>query len=542
MSRLYDTVEPSVIDDDMLHKAVEEQGPKEEAGRIAKAEGIDFADVKSLRLDFKNILKIDNLWCFDSLTKLQLDNNIIEKIEGLDTLTNLIWLDLSFNNIEAIEGLEKLTKLQDLTLYNNRISKIENMDCLPDLQVFSIGNNELDELENVIYLRRFKRLKTLNLNGNPFCKVCVQEENPEDGSEAVYTENQDYRPFIIAYLPSLDYLDYRLIDENTRAAANEKYHLAIEELTHNEEVENKKEEERQAKEKEHNLHKAAYVENMDGPALFHAMYTEDAEGQKLADMPGVDEMLVVYKEKYVATCHQIFEYGLQEHERRMEEVNQFWDCIEEAKRENKEMGMKQINQFMEYKKRLFQELTHLTDQQVLDNKITEYNKRLQELWDKLMGLELQLVDQLEEATKDFERNLSDLVSSFIENCQGHISALRDLENIHHEKLLEISIVTLEKVVKNELDEEIPEDLRLLFVDKDTIINAVSSSHDIHLLKIDNREDDIVTRINQWMSQLMTKIHEEEEVKRNRMRVSEINNLIDHLREEMDTLDLQLGYN
>lgn len=54
MSRLYDTVEPLVIDEKMLHKAVEEQGPKEEAGRIAKTEGIDFGDVTSLRLDFKS--------------------------------------------------------------------------------------------------------------------------------------------------------------------------------------------------------------------------------------------------------------------------------------------------------------------------------------------------------------------------------------------------------------------------------------------------------------------------------------------------------
>lgn len=92
MSRLYDTIEPSVIDDDMLHKAVEEQGPKDEAGKIAKQEGIDFSDVLSLRLDYKNVLKIDNLWCFKSLTKLQLDNNIIENIEGLDHLVNLVWL------------------------------------------------------------------------------------------------------------------------------------------------------------------------------------------------------------------------------------------------------------------------------------------------------------------------------------------------------------------------------------------------------------------------------------------------------------------
>lgn len=36
---------------------------------------------------------------------------------------------------------------------------------------------------------------------------------------------------------------------------------------------------------------------------------------------------------------------------------------------------------------------------------------------------------------------------------------RDLENHHHEKLLEISINTLEKILKGELDEDLPDDLR-----------------------------------------------------------------------------------
>lgn len=129
MSRLYDTIEPSVIDEQMLKDAVEEQGPKGEAGRIAKQEGIDFGDVLSLRLDFKSrfvthdfsndnitwklvllsplfngvlmcflcedILKIDNLWSLVNLTKLQMDNNIIERIEGLEMLVNLEWLGIN---------------------------------------------------------------------------------------------------------------------------------------------------------------------------------------------------------------------------------------------------------------------------------------------------------------------------------------------------------------------------------------------------------------------------------------------------------------
>ena len=55
MSRLYDTVEPNVIDDAMLKSAIEEQGPKEEAGDIARKEGIHFEDVTQLRLDFKSM-------------------------------------------------------------------------------------------------------------------------------------------------------------------------------------------------------------------------------------------------------------------------------------------------------------------------------------------------------------------------------------------------------------------------------------------------------------------------------------------------------
>lgn len=45
----------------------------------------------------------------------------------------------------------------------------------------------------------------------------------------------------------------------------------------------------------------------------------------------------------------------------------------------------------------------------------------------------------------------------------------------------------------------------LFVDKDTIVNAVGASHDIHLLKIDNREDELVTGINSWCAQLLDKV-------------------------------------
>ncbi|CAH1794345.1 unnamed protein product [Owenia fusiformis] len=522
MSRLYDTVEPSVVDEEMLQKAVEEQGPKDEAGRLAKAEGIDFAEVTQLRLDFKNILKIDNMWCFTCLTKLQLDNNIIERIEGLDVLVNLTWLDLSFNNIEVIEGLDKLTKLTDLTLYNNRIARIENMDSLVDLHVLSIGNNDLKDLENLTYLRRFKNCKTLNLNGNPFCEL------------------EDYKVFVLAYLPHIDYLDYRLVDEASKHSAYEKYQISIEEMLHDERAAQRKLDEQLAKEKEFETHKKAYVEKLNGPYMFDSMYQDDIEGNKLSAMPGVDELLVVYRESFSKICQQIFEFGLIEHEKRVGEIDEFWKAINEAKTENKNMGMVKVNDFIDYKKKLFLDLLQLGEQgqSIAEQRFAEYNDKVAILQDALMGYEMQLVDQLEETVKDFERNMADMVSGFLENVQALISQCRDLENMHHERMMEIAIITLEKVLKNELDDDIPDELRELCVDKDTIVNAVQTSHDLHLLKIDNREDDIVTRINQFMSNMIRDVHDNEEVKRNRQRVSEINNLIDHLRDEIDNLDLQ----
>lgn len=54
MGSLYDTVEPAVIDEDLLKACIEEQGPKGEAEKIAKRDEIDFKDIEELRLDFKS--------------------------------------------------------------------------------------------------------------------------------------------------------------------------------------------------------------------------------------------------------------------------------------------------------------------------------------------------------------------------------------------------------------------------------------------------------------------------------------------------------
>ena len=67
MTHLYDTVEPNAVSQELLRECVLAQGPAGEAGRLAKEEGIDFAEVKALRLDFQSKFG-GGASCYDDLT------------------------------------------------------------------------------------------------------------------------------------------------------------------------------------------------------------------------------------------------------------------------------------------------------------------------------------------------------------------------------------------------------------------------------------------------------------------------------------------
>ncbi|KAF6298422.1 hypothetical protein mRhiFer1_004147 [Rhinolophus ferrumequinum] len=410
MNRLCNSLEPKVMDDDMLKVAVREQGPQEEAGQLAKQEGILFKDILSLQLDFQNILRIDNLWQFENLRKLQLDNNIIERIEGLENLTHLVWLDLSFNNIEAIEGLDTLVNLEDLSLFNNRISKIDSLDALAKLQVLSLGNNQIGNVMNIIYLRRFKDLRALSLSGNPIA------------------EAEDYKMSVLAYLPDLVYLDSRRIDDHMKELAELKHQYSLDELKHRENQIQAKLENEQDLRKELEKHRAAFVEHLNGSFLFDSMYAEDVEGNKLACLPSVGELLepLTYKDKFVIICLNIFEYGLKQQEKRKAELDTFNACVHEAVRENQEQGKHRVAMFEEKHLVSLSAIQDEADITSSEMKLVEYGEDITELYNVLMTLEMQLVEQLEETINMFERNIIDLVGLFIENVQSLYPFLGDL--------------------------------------------------------------------------------------------------------------------
>ncbi|KAA0705312.1 Dynein regulatory complex subunit 3 [Triplophysa tibetana] len=405
--------QPKVLDEEMLHQAIEKQRPQGQAGEIAKKEGIQYEEVLHLQLEYKNILKIYHLSHFTSLTKLQLNNNVIEKIEKLENLTNLLWLDLSFNRIKVIEGLDTLVKLQDLSLFNNGISVIENLNALQNLNILSIGNNAIAQLDN-------------------------------------------------------------------REMAITKYQYAIEEIQQN----------------------------------------ERQEEQAMEAQRSNDQELKLHKKKMEGFCTQIFDAGLSQHTQRTAEVECFFDCYRKAVADNQQRAAQIVTDFESSRRQKVVEIKNITDDGLLEDHISTCREDLNQLSETLMSLELEIVEQL-------EVRMNDAIQS------------GDLENEHHEKQLEIALATLEKVAKNELEEEMPDDVLMLFVDKDTVTNAVSASHDSHLLKIDNREDELLTRIKSWSTGLLKTINNEELI-RNRKRILEIRSYLSFGKNQLE--DMQFSEN
>lgn len=53
----------------------------------------------------------------------------------------------------------------------------------------------------------------------------------------------------------------------------------------------------------------------------------------------------------------------------------------------------------------------------VEDDILDYNEKVQQLWNELMRNESILVEQIDELINEFELNLNDMISTFLENVE-----------------------------------------------------------------------------------------------------------------------------
>ncbi|XP_049874456.1 dynein regulatory complex subunit 3-like [Pectinophora gossypiella] len=519
---IHPAIEPGVIDNAMLTRCILEHGPTEEAGRLFAEEGVHLDETTVIRLEFQNILRIDHLWMLKSLTKLTLSHNLIEKIENLDQLPNLNEVDLSFNKIEKIENLDELVNIEVLSLFHNKIRKLENMDTLTKLLVFSIGDNLIEDFKEMAYLRRFRFLRSVSFKGNP----CSDDP-------------MAYQ-FLKSALTKVTYLDYKTITEEDREAGRSLFRGLLRKL---DEVDEIAENERIAKEEydaKVEFYALSFVEYLSGPEMFESMFEKDVDGSLLLKVGG--ELITffdIYKEQYVDTMATLVEWAQGAYSDRQYEIKLFKDLINGALAESVEKSKEVLKEFQIKKKPLVDQMNELiakftekkaTLEQV-EPQIVElgdqFNDVLYDVWKKLMTLEMNLFEQCEESRIQFSVNMADMITKLLEHARNAFGSWREHEAVWSMRQFE----ALSKLLGNKiLLGDVPAELFEVMMDRDQMMNLVAASSDSHMRFIDAREDLLMTRANAWRDHLCDSTNDNE-IKRNRDRILEINYFIDNERED-----------
>ncbi|XP_017060984.1 dynein regulatory complex subunit 3 [Drosophila ficusphila] len=527
--------EPGIIDRPMIETAYLEEGQKGEARRLHQLEPVVYDRITTMRLEFKNILRIDHLWMMPNLTKLCLNCNKIEVIEHLNMLTALKDLNLSFNYITRIENLETLVNLEKLSLFSNRIRKIENIHTLEKLVILSIGNNLIDTVEGIERLRFVGSLKVLNLEGNPIAKL-------PDFPLSLY---------VTAILPQLNYYEYVFIKAEKREEAQKRFYRELREIEDKQEREIQGLETAAREMAEADRLASSFVEHLDGQQLFESFWRDDEDGRSLMLVGAQAQELY---EEYSKDVHEltqlIYRLGLERFGERDEEIRDFRTNLYEGQEELQSQGQRQIEEFLQYKDKTFDEMRlkwreldqrdeDLEELQTqLDSLNEAFEDALNEMWQSLMAQELHLHEAIEDSTLNFNRKISELMASFVEQAQVFFQQLRDLCAHFADNMTEIVTQFLStKLARNDL-KAIPKELRKCVDDREAVLQLVEGMRTFHTSRVDEREDRMVHRSREFIDEMIQQLNNKE-VDRHRAKILEINSFMEMMTEALANLPGEL---
>mmetsp|Transcript_89625 Transcript_89625/g.254056 ORF Transcript_89625/g.254056 Transcript_89625/m.254056 type:complete len:561 (-) Transcript_89625:210-1892(-) len=507
-----DVVEPQVISEELLIDGVEE--PVRPDGDAW--EPIDFPQVTSLRLSFQNIIEISNLNNFYSLTMLRLDNNIIDKIANLDHLKQLTWLDLSFNNIREIEGMERLCNLTDLSLYHNQIEEIKGLDGCPQLNILSLGHNNIKDLKQIDNLRKFQNLRCVCLDGN---KVC---------------QNDSYNQHVLAYLPTLKYLDYMLIDRKAITQAQEGYNLdELTEVREREQAELAKQRAQKEKEAVKDKLRASFLDCTDD--LFEDLFPKD-EPEHVTVLQSYGQLKEDYRDKLTEDVKNLRGWMEEKNEIRLKKTAAFEKAVTAAEKESEDEAFQMVRDFRSLKKKVLAQLERDdgAGQKVdTEHMIAQLLEQLGGLENHLMANEISLQESIEEAVSEFEARISELVKSMSEKGSEFFRRLDDLEKIFFTSLMEGANSEMEAFVQNQESAVADNDTNKarLLGNRDEMHGACTNFSEQHMTLILTKEENFQNQMDNWRSSFFER-HRERQYHRNRQRIMDTKRVIDDCRAEI----------
>lgn len=129
----------------------------------------------------------------------------------------------------------------------------------------------------------------------------------------------------------------------------------------------------------------------------------------------------------------------------------------------------------------------------ISNFTEEFNKMHDDAWKTLMDIENYLHESVVDSTTTFEHFYQDMMNEFVEQCKTQFVQLREVEGNFVDALTESAQSFVAEMGSSGRENEIPEELRAGLVDRDIFFDMASGMREMHIQKIDSREDKLVTK-------------------------------------------------
>lgn len=215
---------------------------------------------------------------------------------------------------------------------------------------------------------------------------------------------------------------------------------------------------------------------------------------------------------------------MDQHKRRKAEIEEFEEAIKTARETAQLEGISLVNEFIllaetvtEQARKIAEKYAHIDDLNMTHEELEEqeqeiadirvpFQDELAKLKKCLMEIEIQLYESVEEANSNFEHIIQDFTNEFIELVQAQFVLLRDAETNFNEVLSETAQRHATLLLAVDPDgTTLPNLLKEFLIDKDFITALALGTRDLHMQRIDAREDRLITRSRTWVKELNEKL-------------------------------------
>lgn len=122
-----------------------------------------------------------------------------------------------------------------------------------------------------------------------------------------------------------------------------------------------------------------------------------------------------------------------------------------------------------------------------------------------MDNEMNLHESVIESNTTFTHVIQDMMNEFVEQCKTQFVQLREIENNFIDALIESVQSFVTTMGSTGREDDLPEELRNSLIDRDVIYEFASGMREMHMQKIDGREDMLVVRSGKFVQQLCDKL-------------------------------------